>query len=62
MRVRPARTAPTASARRRVWRLGKKTLGLTVPARFAAGDPFHAGRVWDAMDVGLKAMAGVLAD
>jgi hypothetical protein len=33
-----------------------------VPLRFAAGDPFHAGRVWSAMDVGLKAMAGVLAD
>ena len=37
-------------------------LGFTVPARFAAGDPFHAGRLWDVMDVGLKAMSGVLAD
>jgi sulfide:quinone oxidoreductase len=64
---RPVRVRPDANGAYRVgtspvWRLGKKTLGLTVPARFAAGDPFHAGRVWDVMDVGLKAMAGVLAD
>jgi len=39
-----------------------QTLGFAVSARFAAGDPFHAGRVWDVMDVGLKAMSGVLAD
>ena len=64
---RPVRVRPDANGAYRVgtspvWRLGKKTLGLTVPARFAAGDPFHAGRVWDVMDVGLKAMSGVLAD
>jgi hypothetical protein len=35
---------------------------VLVPARFAAGDRFHAGRVWGAMDVGLRAMSGVLAD
>jgi sulfide:quinone oxidoreductase len=63
----PVRVRPDADGAYRVgtspiWRLGKKTLGLTVPARFAAGDPFHAGRVWDVMDVGLKAMSGVLAD
>jgi len=45
-----------------LWRLGKKMLGFSVPMRFAAGEPFHAGRVWDVMDVGLKAMSGVLAD
>ena len=65
--ARPVRVRPDADGAYRVgtspvWRLGKKTLGLTVPARFAAGDPFHAGRVWDAMDVGLRAMSGVLAD
>jgi sulfide:quinone oxidoreductase len=64
---RPVRVRPDADGAYRVgtspvWRLGKKTLGFTVPARFAAGDPFHAGRVWDAMDVGLRAMSGVLAD
>ena len=26
------------------WRLGKKMLGMTVPMRFHAGEPFHAGR------------------
>jgi sulfide:quinone oxidoreductase len=64
---RPVRVRPGADGAYRVgtspvWRLGKKTLGFMVPARFAAGDPFHAGRVWDAMDVGIKAMSGVLAD
>lgn len=64
---RPVRVRPDADGEYRVgtspvWRLGKKTLGTTVPLRFAAGDPFHAGRVWQAMDVGLKAMSGVLAD
>jgi sulfide:quinone oxidoreductase len=64
---RPVRVRPDANGDYRVgtspiWRLGKKTLGATVPLRFAAGDPFHAGRVWQAMDVGLKAMSGVLAD
>lgn len=65
--ARPVRVRPEADGDYRVgtspvWRLGKKTLGFTVPARFAAGDPFHAGRVWDVMDVGLRAMSGVLAD
>ncbi len=44
------------------WRLGKKMLGFSVPLRFAAGEPFHAGKAWQAMDVGIKAMSGVLAD
>jgi hypothetical protein len=35
---------------------------LVLGGVFAAGDPFHAGRVWNVMDVGLKAMSGVLAD
>jgi NADH dehydrogenase FAD-containing subunit len=45
-----------------VWRLGKKMLGATVPMRFHAGEPFHAGLAWQAMDVGLKGMSSVLAD
>lgn len=44
------------------WRLGKKMLGATVPMRFHAGEPFHAGLAWQAMDVGLKGMSAVLAD
>jgi sulfide:quinone oxidoreductase len=45
-----------------VWRLGKKMLGMTVPLRFHAGEPFHAGKAWQLMDVGIKGMSGVLAD
>lgn len=44
------------------WRLGKKMLGTTVPMRFHAGEPFHAGLAWQMMDVGLKGMSAVLAD
>jgi len=45
-----------------IWRLGKKMLGVYLPMRFRAGEPFHAGAAWQMMDVGLKAMSGVLAD
>jgi NADH dehydrogenase FAD-containing subunit len=44
-----------------VWRVGKKMLGATVPMRFHAGEPFHAGLGWQAMEVGLKGMSAVLA-
>jgi sulfide:quinone oxidoreductase len=44
------------------WRLGKKMLGATVPMRFHAGEPFHAGLGWQMMEVGLKSMSAVLAD
>jgi sulfide:quinone oxidoreductase len=37
------------------WRLGKTMLGATVPMRFHAGEPLHAGLGWQMMDVGLKA-------
>jgi sulfide:quinone oxidoreductase len=62
----PVRVRPDADGDYKVgtspaWRLGKKMLGFSVPARFALGDPFHAGRTWQAMDVGIKAMSGVLA-
>ena len=46
----------------KLWRLGKKVLGFSVPMRFSAGEPFHAGKAWQAMDVGLKGMAGMLAE
>jgi len=44
-----------------LWRVGKKILGLYLPWRFGSGEPFHAGLAWDAMDVGLKAMAKIMA-
>ncbi|MBI5105580.1 MAG: FAD-dependent oxidoreductase [Solirubrobacterales bacterium] len=44
------------------WRLGKKMLGMSVPMRFHAGEPFHAGMGWQMMEVGLKGMSSVLAD
>ena len=34
----------------------------TVPMRFHAGEPFHAGLGWQMMEVGLKGMSAVLAD
>lgn len=46
----------------KAWRMGKKVLGFSVPMRFSAGEPFHAGAGWKMMDVGLKGMAGMLAD
>jgi sulfide:quinone oxidoreductase len=45
-----------------IWRLGKKMLGMSVPMRFHAGEPFHAGLGWQMMDVGLRGMSGALAD
>ncbi len=64
---RPVRVRPDADGDYKVgtspvWRLGKKMLGFSIPMRFAAGEPFHAGRAWQAMDVGIKAMSGMLAD
>ncbi len=65
--ARPVEVRPDADGDYKVgtsvlWRLGKKVLGFSVPMRFAAGEPFHAGKAWQLMDVGLKGMAGVLAD
>jgi hypothetical protein len=37
-------------------------LATTVPMRFGAGEPFHAGMGWQMMDVGLRGMKSVLAD
>jgi sulfide:quinone oxidoreductase len=44
-----------------VWRLGKKALSYYLPFRFALGNPFHAGVPWKGMEVGLKAMSGIMA-
>lgn len=45
----------------RLWRLGKKLLGIYLPWRFRKGEPFHAGIPWKFMDLGLRVMASVLA-
>ena len=64
--ARPIEVRPDADGDYRVgssklWRAGKKTLGLSVPWRFSRGEPFHGGNFWRGMDAGLKAMSGVLA-
>jgi len=64
---RPVRVRPDADGDYKVgtspvWRLGKKMLGFSVPMRFSAGEPFHAGKAWQAMDVGIKTMSSMLAD
>lgn len=43
------------------WRLGKKLLGLYLPWRFGAGQPFHAGLPWKGMELGLKMMSSLVA-
>jgi sulfide:quinone oxidoreductase len=63
----PVAVRPGANGAYRVgvsplWRLGKKALGLYLPLRFRRGQPFHAGTAWQAMDLGLRGMARVLAD
>jgi sulfide:quinone oxidoreductase len=45
-----------------VWRLGKSALSYYLPWRFRAGNPFHGGLPWKAMEVSLKAMSNVLAN
>ena len=64
--ARPVAVRPDADGDYKVgtghtWRIGKKMLGATVPMRFHAGEPFHAGAAWQMMDVGLKGMSAVLA-
>jgi sulfide:quinone oxidoreductase len=44
-----------------LWRLGKKFLGMYLPFRFKAGKPFHMGLPWWAIELGMKAMSGLLA-
>ncbi len=63
---RPIEVRPDANRLYRVgsspaWRLGKKLLGVYLPWRFRAGNPFHAGWPWKGMELGLKLMSEVLA-
>jgi len=46
----------------KIWRLGKKALGIYLPLQFKAGRPFHAGAGWEAMNAALKVMSRILAD
>lgn len=45
----------------RLWRLGKKSLGIYLPTQFGAGRPFHGGHAWQVMELGLKVMSRGLA-
>lgn len=62
VRVRPGANGDYKVGTSPAWRLGKKMLGFSVPMRFSAGEPFHAGKAWQAMDVGIRAMSSMLAD
>ncbi len=44
-----------------LWSFGKVALGVYLPWRFKAGNPFHSGVPWKGMELGLKAMSGLLA-
>jgi len=59
--VRPDANGDYRVGSSKAWRVGKKMLGRSVPWRFGRGEPFHGGAFWRGMDVGLRAMSGVLA-
>jgi NADH dehydrogenase FAD-containing subunit len=44
-----------------VWRLGKLAIGIYLPWRFKAGNPFHAGAPWKSMEAAMKLMSGLMA-
>ena len=60
--VRPDANGAYRVGSGKLWRVGKKMLGTSVPWRFRHGRPFHGGPFWSGMDVGLKAMSGALSD
>jgi sulfide:quinone oxidoreductase len=60
--VRPDANGTYRVGSSRIWRVGKKMLGTSVPWRFRHGLPFHSGPFWSGMDVGLKAMSGAFSD
>lgn len=59
--VRPGAEDEYQVGSSRIWRMGKRMLGLSVPWRFGRGQPFHGGAFWAAMNTGLKVMAGLFA-
>jgi sulfide:quinone oxidoreductase len=60
--VRPDANGDYRVGSSRIWRMGKKMLGSSVPWRFRHGKPFHGGAFWGGMDIGLKAMSGAFSD
>ena len=60
--VRPDANGAYRVGSSRIWRMGKKMLGTSVPWRFRHGRPFHGGAFWSGMDVGLRAMSGIFSD
>jgi NADH dehydrogenase FAD-containing subunit len=44
------------------WRMGKRMFSSYLLMRFAGGEPFQAGPGWRLMDVGMRAMTGMLAE
>jgi len=65
--LRPVEVRPDAGEEYKVgvsplWRFGKKLLGVYLPMRFRAGEPFHAGAAWKMMETGLRGMSGLFAD
>ena len=66
-RDHPVRLRSGAEAQYKVgvspaWRMGKRMFASYLLMRFSAGEPFHAGAGWRLMDVGVRAMSGMLAD
>jgi sulfide:quinone oxidoreductase len=45
----------------KIWRLGKKMLGMYLPLRFKYGNPFHAGIPWKIMEKGVEIMSKIFA-
>ena len=60
--VRPDANGDYRVGSNRIWRMGKKMLGTSVPWRFRHGKPFHGGAFWTGMDIGLRAMSRALSD
>ena len=61
VRVRPGMESAYKIGMGKSWRLGKSALAYYLPFRFKAGNPFHSGAPWKAMDVALKGMSMFLA-
>ncbi|MCL4545766.1 MAG: FAD-dependent oxidoreductase, partial [Chloroflexi bacterium] len=59
--VRPEAMGDYRVGTSRAWRAGKMMLGMYLPWRFRAGNPFHSGLPWRGMELGLKVMSTVLA-
>ena len=45
-----------------LWRAGKRMFSAYLLMQFAAAEPFRTGPGWRSMDLGVRAMAGMLAE